>query len=104
VVLPPIKTGPPKPQQPQAAERSVAPRAEQSQRTQSEVLQASAEPVAPKEGSDERPRPAPRPVRPRKPIEPKIFVPPHAPDDPGPEPAEDNGRGHDPFGPSPAKA
>jgi hypothetical protein len=31
-------------------------------------------------------------------------VPPHAPDDPGPEPAEDSGRGHDPFGPSPAKA
>jgi HemY protein len=104
VVLPPVKIVPPKPQQPQAAERSATPRVEQAQRTQSEVLQASAEPVAPKEGSDDRPRPAPRPARPRKPIEPKIFVPPHAPDDPGPEPAEDNGRGHDPFGPSPAKA
>jgi hypothetical protein len=38
------------------------------------------------------PKPAPPPTQPRarKPVEPKIFVPPHAPDDPGTETAEDD--------------
>ncbi len=42
-----------------------------------------------------KPQPAPKPAAPpqprvRKPAEPKIFVPPHAPDDPGTEAAEDD--------------
>jgi hypothetical protein len=37
-------------------------------------------------------------------MEPKIFVPPRAPDDPGPESSEDDNLGRDPFSPSPAKA
>jgi HemY protein len=41
--------------------------------------------------------------RPRKPVEPKIFVAPHAPDDPGPDEADGDGMGLGPLGPSPAK-
>jgi HemY protein len=49
-------------------------------------------------------RPTPQPVRVRKSGEPKIFVPPRAPDDPGPEATEDSALDLGPLGPSGAKA
>ena len=49
-------------------------------------------------------RPTPQPVRVRKSGEPKIFVPPRAPDDPGPEATEDSALDIGPLGPSGAKA
>jgi HemY protein len=51
-----------------------------------------------------RRRPEPAPAARKKPIETKIFVPPRAPDDPGPEPDESTGLGIGPFRPSEAKA
>jgi HemY protein len=61
-----------------------------------------AEPVPHKTAVTDRTRPESKPPRSRKPLEPKIFVAPHAPDDPGPDAAEGDGLGS-PFGPSPAK-
>jgi HemY protein len=49
-------------------------------------------------------RPAAQPVRVRKSGEPKIFVPPRAPDDPGPEATEDSALDIAPLRPSGAKA
>ena len=105
MVLPPVKPAPVKPQPPAVA-RVPAPRAEPPQWTEPDVAgrKAQTEVTPQRESLGDRAKPASRPVRPRKPTEPKIFVPPRAPDDPGPEISEDDGLGHDPFGPSPAKA
>ncbi len=105
IVLPPAKTVQPKPQS-SVVEPDPTPRLEQPRPTQAEIAasKTSIDPAPQQDRSSERARPASRLARPRKPAEPKIFVPPHAPDDPGPEPAEDSDRRHDPFGPSSAKA
>ena len=105
IVLPPAKTVPPKPQ-PAVADACPTPRVEPPQRTEPDVAvpKAQTEPAAAKRQPGRAARPASRLSRPRKPAEPKIFVPPRAPDDPGPEISEDDGLAHDPFGPSPAKA
>jgi HemY protein len=49
-------------------------------------------------------KPQPSPLRARKTTEPKIFVPPRAPDDPGPDPVEDAALEIGPLQPSGAKA
>jgi|EndMetStandDraft_9_1072997.scaffolds.fasta_scaffold03122_5 HemY protein len=105
IVLPPATTLPPTPRPPMADSVPTT-RAEPPQPSQPEAatFKESAEPAAQKDGSDELARPTLRQARPRKPMEPKIFVPPRAPDDPGPESSEDDTLGRDPFGPSPAKA
>jgi len=96
VVLPPVKPAPqPTPKKPEPAAARSEPDI-----TPPKVV---AKPV-PQSGDSMDERPASRPARPRKPVEPKIFVPPRAPDDPGPEMSEDDGLGQSPFGPSPAKA
>jgi HemY protein len=63
---------------------------------------AAPKPAAPKPVPARRPE-AP-PSRPRKSGEPKIFVPPRAPDDPGPEATEDTALDIGPLRPSGAKA
>ena len=47
-------------------------------------------PAPPKPQPASKPAPPPAQLRARKPVEPKIFVPPHAPDDPGTEAADDD--------------
>jgi HemY protein len=73
-----------------------------------ETSRRRAAPAAPRPAAAS-PRPPSRkletpPVRPRKGAEPRIFVPPPAPDDPGPESTEDNGLEIGPLRPSGAKA
>jgi hypothetical protein len=64
-----------------------------------------AKPVAAAPAAVAKKKPEAPPPRPRKLIEPKIFVPPRAPDDPGPDPATDAGSLEvGPFRPSGAKA
>jgi HemY protein len=105
VVLPPAKPASPKPE-PAVAARAALPRAETRQPTEPDVAgrKAQTEPAPQSDNQGDRARQAARPSRPRKSVEPRIFVPPRAPDDPGPEISEDDGLAHDPFGPSPAKA
>ena len=82
------QTAPPAPAPrvaPPPAERSIEP---------DEILEPTDAPF--RQRSAPAPKPAPKPAAPppqprlRKPAEPKIFVPPHAPDDPGTEAAEDD--------------
>jgi HemY protein len=99
VVTPP-QAAPPAPAPkvaPPLAERHIEPD-EILEPTDAPYRQRTASTPAPK------PQPAPKPALPpsqprvRKPAEPKIFVPPHAPDDPGPEPAEDDFSAYPPSG------
>jgi HemY protein len=81
-----------------ASENSAAPTAPAS-RTRDQKFQAPK--PAPKPVAR---RPEAQPVRPRKSGEPKIFVAPRAPDDPGPEPTEDSGLDIGDLRPTGAKA
>ena len=106
IALPPAEDAAAAPQPPHAdSVRRRAPSRHSRREPKLLSFKESAEPAARKDSRRDGARPALRQARPRKPTEPKIFVPPRAPDDPGPESSEaDDGLGHDPFGPSPAKA
>ena len=76
--------------------------------TTATVKSAAPKPIAPKPTVAPAARPVSKPEaapsRARRAAEPKIFVPPRAPDDPGPEPTDDGGRDVGPLHPSEAKA
>jgi HemY protein len=100
IALPPAEVLPPR-SQPAAADRRPPAPSEAPTRTEAGAsrLKKESQPAA-SEGTADRPQPA----RPRKPTEPKIFVPPRAPDDPGPESFEAEGVDPGQIGPYPAKA
>ena len=91
-----------------AAEASPAPRAayiSPAAPADGDTSRRRAEPAAPRPAAASAPRKTEKAaIRPRKTGEPKIFVAPRAPDDPGPEPTENDGLEIGPLRPSGAKA
>ncbi len=103
----PPESLPPKPAEPQlpaAAARTIVAPAERTETAQP-ARTGRTEPSQPRSAAaTEGSRTNPPPRRVHKVVEPKIFVPPRAPDDPGPEPTDADGLEPEPFHPSPAKA
>jgi hypothetical protein len=90
VAMPPVQ---PPPAEPPAA-RESAPAVEVIEPADAPRNQeGTATPAEPKPEPEIKPAPS-APVRSRRPAEPKIFIPPRAPDDPGTEAADDDFRAY----------
>ncbi|KAB2916749.1 MAG: heme biosynthesis protein HemY [Hyphomicrobiaceae bacterium] len=100
----PLPPKPAEPQLPAAAARTMDAPAEKTETAQP-ARTARTQPGEQRSGAAaETSRAGAPPRRVHKVVEPKIFVPPRAPDDPGPEPTDADGLEPEPFHPSPAKA